>query len=51
MKPRTSEDEPEPAIPPADGKSTWVDPEVSEPKDLIGYPDGLILQGDSGSTG
>jgi len=32
-------------------KRPWVDPEVSESKSLISYPDGLILQGASGSTG
>ena len=42
-------DEPKAAATEAD-KGTWVDPEISDPKDLIGYPDGLILQGGSGSV-
>jgi len=34
----------------SEGLGAWIDPEVSEPKDLIGYPDGLILQGASGDV-
>jgi len=30
-------------------KRPWLEPEVSEAKSLIGYPDGLILQGASGT--
>ena len=30
-------------------KKPWLEPEVSEAKSLIGYPDGLILQGASGT--
>ena len=39
---------PETADPGGDRRA-WIDPEISEPKDLIGYPDGIILQGGSGT--
>jgi hypothetical protein len=49
MKDRAVNDEPE-AVAAERDKRTWVDPEISVPKERIGYPDGLILQGGEGSV-
>jgi len=35
---------------PAEEKRPWADPEISEPRTLIGNPNSLILQAASGST-
>ena len=47
MKTTAGDEETESRVPIVE-KAIWIPPEVSEPKELIGYPDGLILQGGSG---
>jgi hypothetical protein len=49
MKEGTMINEPEPADSGHQDKRNWTEPEISEPKSLIGNPEGVILQAVSGN--